>query len=108
MKYSSNRRLLSRFRSGWHGLRVDTGRWEENVHLARGDRLCLVCNSSRVVEDGQHFLFHCPAYAPLRVQSADLFQQGCTVANFLSKLEPNARGGYTMDCSSLESRILND
>lgn len=33
----TNRRLLSRFRSGCHGLRVDTGRWENNVHL---DRLC--------------------------------------------------------------------
>ena len=30
-----NRRLLSRFRSGCHGLRVDTGRWEGSVHLAK-------------------------------------------------------------------------
>ena len=35
------RRLLSKFRIG-HGLRVDTGQWENNVHLDRKDRLCLV------------------------------------------------------------------
>ena len=40
VKCYSNRRLLSRFRSGCHGLRVDTGRWEHNVHLDRTDRLC--------------------------------------------------------------------
>ena len=74
MKCWSNRRLLSRFRSGCHGLHVDTGLWEGNVHLDRGDRLCLVCNSSQAVEDEQQFLFDCPAYAPLKVRSADLFQ----------------------------------
>ena len=33
----SNRRLLSNFRSGCHGLHVDTGRWENNVHLDKKD-----------------------------------------------------------------------
>ena len=73
MKCWSNRRLLSRFRSGCHGLHVDTGQWEGNVHRDWGDRLCLVCNSSQAVEDEQPFFFCCPAYASLRVQSADLF-----------------------------------
>ena len=75
MKCCSNRRLLSRFRSGCYGLRVDTGQWEGNVHLDRGDKLCLVCNSAQAVEDEQHFLFDCPAYAPLRVQSAFFFSK---------------------------------
>ena len=39
----SNRRLLSRFRCGCHGLHVDTGRW---VDTKREDRLCQVCHSS--------------------------------------------------------------
>ena len=33
VKFYWNRRLLNRFRSGGHGLRVDTGRWKNNVHL---------------------------------------------------------------------------
>ena len=60
---SSDRRLLSSFRSGCHGLRVDTGRWEKNVHLDRKDRLCLVCSSAQQVEDKHQFLFDCPAYS---------------------------------------------
>ena len=36
----------------------------------------------------------CPANAPFRVQSADPFQQGCTVADFWSNNEPNACGGF--------------
>ncbi len=40
-----NRRLTSSFRTGCHGLQVDTGRWADGVHLDRTDRLCLVCKS---------------------------------------------------------------
>ena len=68
----SNRRLLSRFRCGCHGLHVDTGRW---VHTKREDRLCQPCHSSRDVEDEQHFLFSCPAYSDVRQKHASLFQQ---------------------------------
>ena len=42
---------MSRFRSGCHGLRIDTGRWENNAHLDRKDGLCLVCSSAQQVED---------------------------------------------------------
>ena len=73
VKCFSNRRLLSRFRSGCHGLRVDTGRWENNVHLDRKDRLCLVCSSAQQVEDEHHFLFDCPAYSSIRASHANLF-----------------------------------
>ena len=44
----SNRRVLSRFRFGCHGLHVDTGRW---VDTKREDRLCQICHSSKNVED---------------------------------------------------------
>jgi len=39
-----------------YGLRVDTGRWADGVHLDRKDRLCLVCKSLDYVEDEQHFV----------------------------------------------------
>ena len=57
IKCASNRRLISRFRTGCHGLRVDTGRWADGVHLDRTDRLCLVCKALDYVEDEQHFVF---------------------------------------------------
>ena len=72
VKCFSNRRLLSRFRTGCHGLRVDTGRWENNVHLDRKDRLCLVCSSAQQVED-EHHLFDCPAYSSIRASHANPF-----------------------------------
>ena len=59
VKCASNRRLISRFRTRCHGLRVDTGRWADGVHLDRTDRLCLVCKSLDCVEDEQHFVFDC-------------------------------------------------
>jgi len=66
VKCASNRRLISRFRAGCHGLRADTGRWADGVHLDRTDRLCLVCKSLDCVEDEQHFVFDCPAYSHIR------------------------------------------
>ena len=51
-----NRRLLSKVRSGCHGLCVDTGRWENNVHLDKKDRLCLVCRLSQHVGDEHQFI----------------------------------------------------
>ena len=69
---------MSRFRSGchMHGLRVDTGRWENNVHLDRKDRLRLVCSSAQQVQDEHHFLFDCPAYSSIRASRANNL---CTV-----------------------------
>ena len=57
VKCASNRRLISRFRTGCHGLRVDTGRWAHNIHLDRTDRLCQVCKSLDCVEDEQQYIF---------------------------------------------------
>ncbi len=56
VKWVSHRRLTSRFRTGCHGLRVDTGRWADGVHVDRTNRLCLVCKSLDCVEDEQHFV----------------------------------------------------
>ena len=108
VKCFSNRRLLSRFRSGCHGLRVDTGRWENNVHLDRKDRLCLVCSSAQDVEDEHHFLFDCPAYSSIRASHANLFQCACSVSGFFDNCEANACGGFIRNCFSLRSSILTD
>ena len=57
VKCASSRRLISRFRTGCHDLRVDTGRWADGGHLDRTDRPCLVCKSLHCVEDEQHSVF---------------------------------------------------
>ncbi len=49
--------------------------WEDNVHLDRKDRLCLVCRSAQQVEDEHHFLFDCPMYSSIRASHASLFQR---------------------------------
>ena len=68
VKCASNRRLISSFRTGCHGLRADTGRWADGVHLDRTGRLCLMCKSLSCVEDEQHFVFDCPAYMYVYIQ----------------------------------------
>ncbi len=106
VKCLSNRRLLSRFRSGCHGLRVDTGRWEDNAHLDRKDRLCLVCGSAQQVEDEHHFLFACPMFSSIRASHASLFQRACSVSDFFASCESNACGGFIRSCFSVRSNIL--
>ena len=98
VKCAFNRRLMSRCRTGCHGLRVDTGRWADGVHLDRTDRLCLVCKSLDCVEDKQHFVFDCPAYSHIRSQHLDLLQHCCTIADFMTLREPNACDGFLREC----------
>ncbi len=52
----------AQFRSGILPLQVEVGRWA-NKNLE--ERLCLVCNEG-LVEDVQHFIFHCNYYNPKR------------------------------------------
>jgi len=107
VKCASNRRLISRFRTGCHDLRVDTGRWANGVHLDRTDRLCLVCKSLDCVEDEQHFVFYCPAYSHIRSQHLDLLQHCCTIADFMTLCEPNACGGFLRGCFARRKQILS-
>ena len=100
----SNRRLLSRFRCGFHGLHVNTGRW---VDTKREDRLCQVCHSSKDVEDEQHFLFGCPAYSDIRQKYASLFQQAFSVSDLFTNSEPNACGGLLKECFSRRKSIVS-
>ncbi len=55
VKCVSNRRLISRFRTGCHGLRVDTGRWADGVHLDRTG--CVECASRWIVQRTSSSLF---------------------------------------------------
>ena len=111
VKCASNRRLTSRFRTGCHGLRVDTGRWADGVHLDRTDRLldrlCLVCKSLVREEDEQHFVFYCPAYSRIRSQHLNLLQHCCTIAAFLTSCEPNGCGGFLRECFACRKQILS-
>ena len=106
VKCFANRRLLSRFRCGCHGLHVDTDRWAGSTKLDRVDRKCLVCNSE-AVEDEHHFLFDCPVYSPIRSKHVHLFQQVSSVSGFLNSLEANACGGFLRDCFTRRHAVLN-
>ncbi len=79
--------LTSRYRTGCHGLRVDTGRWADSLHLDRTDRLCLVCKSLDCVEDEHHFGFYCPVHSQIESQHVDLLHHWCIIADFMSLCE---------------------
>ena len=103
----SNRRLISRFRSGCHGLHVDTGRFAKNGHrVEKEDRVCHVCHST-AIEDEQHFLLDCPAYSHLRAEHAELFQASpCTVASVINTSNPNLLGRHLRPCHSHGKSVL--
>ena len=98
VKCASNRRLISTYRNGCHGLRLDTGRWADSSHLDRTDRLCLLGRSLDCVEDEQHFVFDCPGYSHIRSKHLDLVQHCWTIADFMALCESNAYGGCLREC----------
>ena len=102
VKCYPHRRLLSRFRCGCHGLRVDTGRFGKNSQaLTREQRICEVCGSSSV-EDEHHFLFDCPAYNEVRRRHAELYQvPSADVGSFLATQQQNLLGRHLKKCFSI-------
>ncbi len=67
---------LAHFRSGILSLQIKVAIWaNKNVE----ERLCLVCNES-LVEDEQHFIFHCNYYNPNK----------CDFVAHMTKSEPHS------------------
>ena len=91
-KVFSNRRLLSRYRYGCHGLGVDTERQEVSVHLMARTGFQILSSLQVNTRCGgeYHLLFGCPVYSSLRASLSSLFQQTYSVSDFLLKCEANA------------------
>ena len=89
--------VFIRFRSGCHGLRVNTGQWEGNVHLdwETGYVWCAILPKLWRLNS----IFSLIVLLMLLLgsecnfeRSFKKFQQGCAVEGFLSKTECNACG----------------
>lgn len=73
-----------------HGSHDDIGRWQDNVHLDREDRLCRMCRSAQQLEDEHHLMFDCHAYSSIRAGHASLSQCTCSVSDLVAKCEANS------------------
>lgn len=99
-----NKKLISRFRCGCHGLHVDTGRFGQGAQkLDREDRVCEVCHST-AVEDEQHFLFDCPAYAHTRDAFPALFQNSYPSVGLF--INTDMLGRYLRQCFLTRGQTL--
>ena len=69
VKGFKNRKLISRFSCGCHGLHVNTGRLLPLAQqVPREQRHCVFCASDSA-EDEHHFVFDSPAYSAIRNRS---------------------------------------
>ena len=59
-----DRQIISKFLCVSHRLKVETGR---HMNVPREERICEHCTLNEV-EDEEHFIFKCPAYATIRAQ----------------------------------------
>jgi hypothetical protein len=72
---------LARFRLGWHGLAIQTGRF---TRVPRHQRKCVLCEAMQYmgadeqcpVEDMLHFLIECKVMQPVREKFPKLFMPG--------------------------------
>lgn len=93
------KQTLMRFRLGWHDLAIQHGRMYGGV--ARAQRCCSLCRRQGHgchVEDIQHFLLECPAYANVRRRYPGVFggPTGMPVSD-LSRLPPHALCAYVFN-----------
>lgn len=64
VKNDDLRKHYTRFRLSSHNLEIEVGRYSG---VARGNRLCRVCNQN-LVESQYHFFLCCPTYRSLRIK----------------------------------------
>ena len=88
------RKSVTKLRLSNHNLRIETGR---HHNLPKHQRTCPICLTA--IETEEHFLFHCPAYEPIRntfIRNFQLRNQQFTYCN------PNDRLAYVMSHLSIE------
>ena len=86
--------LIGQVQEWLHGLRVDAGRWKNNVHLDKKDRLCLECKSSQCVEDDATLLLIALCTVMLEPDMQVFFSIPLLFYAFFATCEPNACCGF--------------
>ena len=96
------RKILARFRTGTHWLRIRSGRYEG---VARENRFCPHC--SNAVDDELHAIFHCPANEHIRERFADLFatENAADLYSFLCHNSAHRVALFLTECRA--ARMLN-
>ena len=97
-------RVFLRFRMGVHGLPIDAGRQRR---VPRSERRCDMC-STGAVGDEYHFVFVCPALAPVRTRYAALFGPSFrTLRSFIWQDDLLAVVRFVYDCFQVISQLLS-
>ena len=107
LKSFRNRRLVSRFRCGCHGLHVDTGHFEFVAQrVDRGHRFCLVC-ASDTAEDERHFVFDCTAYCSIRDRfTINFWEPAPTLSSFFTLHDHRVIAKFLHKCFAHRSKLL--
>jgi hypothetical protein len=99
-----------RFRIGWHGLSIQTGRF---ARVPRHQRKCMMCDAMHYwdaqgdcpVEDALHFLIECKVMQPVRERFPTLFMPGwlpddkaSTHARFVLNHPDQCQVAYALHC----------
>jgi len=99
VKGFKNRKLISRFRCGCHGLHVDTGRLLPLAQqVPREQRHCVFCASGSA-EDEHHFVFDCPAHCVIRNRFTNIFWSPApTLSSFFTLHDPQVIARFLKEC----------
>ena len=82
--FEFERVCITRYRTGAHNLRIETGRMNTPV-VPREDRLC-ICNND--IQTLRHVLLICPLIAELRQKyNIETIEEAISNANFLIEME---------------------
>ena len=108
---SHERSVLAQIRFGILKLEVETGRYNSTK---LEDRLCKICNQN-IVEDENHFLFHCNAYDALRNSWIETIYKDCPDFHYLEDEDqlkyifekiPRSTAKFIISCLNVRNDIL--
>ena len=106
LKKLRNRRLVSRFRCGCHGVHVDTGQFKPvGQRVDREQRFRHVCGSD-TAEDEHHFVYDCPAYCSIRDRYCHFLGTSLTLSSFFTLHDHRVIAKFLHESFAVRSMLL--
>ena len=94
-----DRQIISKFLCVSHKLKIETGR---HLNVPREERICELCTLNNI-EDEEHFITKCPAYATLRAQ---YFGENCDIQSMTQ--DPKNLASFLRKAYSKRDEILEE
>lgn len=95
---------LGKIRMRSHSLALEKGAW---AGIPKSERLCCICKDMHAIEDEEHVLLKCSAYAHIRDKFSSIMKYDNKIGSFLNESPQKTLGIYVTKVLSHREHLLS-